>query len=96
MNDTELFKNCDFQRKWAATKRASFERLFADHLPPDELKFQAAGMAIMQMIDMVRIDAGKMPDAQFGAMRHEIIQQLFDIWAMEKAGAVCNSSPSST
>lgn len=84
MSDIDNFKDHDYYRRWAETKRAAAERLFADHVSPEELEFQGAGYTVMLMIDMIRIDSGKMSDKQYGVMRHEIIQQLFDIWAMEK------------
>jgi hypothetical protein len=51
--------------------------------PEDETEFQAIGLTVMEMIDQIHAKPD-ISEEQYGAMRHVLIQQLFDIWKLPK------------
>ncbi|MBY3363767.1 hypothetical protein [Rhizobium laguerreae] len=83
MNRALLNEHVDRYEAWVDKKRPIKEQYAAKLVTPDQVKFQGLGLIVMQMIDEIRATPD-MSNEQYGAMRHVIIQRLFEIWSLDR------------
>ncbi|MGX9991594.1 hypothetical protein ACS4RR_020925 [Rhizobium sp. Z1P35] len=73
----------DSWQRWANDRRVVLEKGAAYQVSANEAQFQGLGMTVIQMIDQIRREP-QLDAARYNAMRQVIIQQLFEIWSLDR------------